>query len=115
MTPTQGSPHSDSTLQRGQLVVISTLSVPAAGASALEEAFTQRLHAVDRWDTHLGLQVWRDLHHPGHYAMASWWTDPHSFAAYMRSDDHHRSHARVPDGQNRPTLQSVNRYEVIST
>lgn len=99
----------------GTLVVMSTLLVPAEGAPALEQAFSNRLRAVDEWDAHLGLQVWRDLHHPGRYAMTSWWADKTSFARYMRSPDHDTSHARVPQGQHSPVLESLQRYEVLST
>lgn len=101
-------------IEVGQLVVMSTLLVPPAGASALEEAFLLRLGAVDDWEGHRGLQVWRDLHVPGRFAMTSWWQDTTSFARYMRSDDHARSHARVPTGAGAPALESLHRYEVIA-
>ena len=99
----------------GELVVVSGLLVPPEGAHTLEQAFADRLAAVDRWDGHRGLQVWRDLHHPGRYLMTSWWADRTSFARYMRSPEHAASHARVPQGAYAPSLESLNRYEVIAT
>lgn len=102
-------------LHTGSLVVMSTLLVPAAGAEALEEAFAHRLGAVDAWDGYCGLQVWRDLHHTGRYAMTSWWSDRAQFARYMRSADHAESHARVPSGPAAPRLESLHRFEVLST
>src|SRR5664279_380033 len=43
----------------GTLVVMSTLLVPVGGADALEQAFRDRLGAVDGWPGHQGLQVAR--------------------------------------------------------
>lgn len=111
MTPPPGHPAE---VRPGELVVMSTLLVPAPGAMALEEAFRARLGAVDAWEGYHGLQVWRDLHVPGRFAMTSWWRDRTTFARYMRSEDHARSHARVPDGPHAPSLESLHRYEVVS-
>lgn len=101
-------------VQVGELVVMSTLRVPPAGAEGLEQAFRDRLGAVDGWEGHHELQVWRDLHVPGRFAMTSWWKDPATFARYMRSEDHARSHARVPTGPHAPSLESLHRYEVVT-
>jgi heme-degrading monooxygenase HmoA len=109
------TPTLPSSLQTGSLVVMSTLLVPEAGGHALEEAFLRRLGAVDDWDGYQGLQVWRDLHHVGRYAMTSWWADRAQFARYMRSTDHADSHARVPTGPAAPRLESLHRFEVLST
>lgn len=100
--------------QVGGLVVMSTLLVPPAGTGALEQAFRDRLGAVDAWDGFHGLEVWRDLHVPGRFAMTSWWRDRTTFASYMRSPDHVRSHARVPLGPDAPSLESVHRYELVT-
>ena len=96
------------------LVVMSTLLVPAPGAAALEDSFRHRLGAVERWEGYEGLQVWRDLHVEGRYAMTSWWEDRASFARYMRSDDHAASHARAPQGELAAALETLHRYEVLS-
>lgn len=37
-----------------------------------------------------------------------------AFADYMRSDDHRRSHARIPHGTARPTLIALHRYAVVA-
>lgn len=100
-------------VRTGELVVMSTLLVPAPGAGALEEAFRNRMGAVDDWEGYHGLQVWRDLHVPGRFAMTSWWEDRASFARYMRSEDHAASHARVPRGEYAPSLETLHRYEVV--
>lgn len=115
MTPLRGEGRSSAALDPGTLVVMSTLLVPAPGAPALEAAFRDRLGEVDGWNGHRGLQVWRDLHRPGAYAMTSWWSDARSFARYMRSAEHAASHSRVPQGEHAPALESIQRYEVIST
>ena len=94
---------------------MSGLLVPVESAEVLEHAFRDRLHAVDSWEGHRGLQVWRDLHHPGRYAMTSWWADKAAFARYMRSDDHKASHERIPQGEHAPALESLHRYEVLDT
>jgi|BarGraIncu00222A_1022003.scaffolds.fasta_scaffold331879_2 heme-degrading monooxygenase HmoA len=99
----------------GTLVVMSTLLVPVGGADALEQAFRDRLGAVDGWPGHQGLQVWRDLRCPGRYAMNSWWSDKTTFARYMRSSEHAASHARIPHGDHAPVLESLVRYEVLPT
>lgn len=107
-------PPTNALLALGSLVVMSTLVVPERGAAGLEDAFVHRLGSVDDWEGHLGLQVWRDLHHPGRYAMTSWWQDRPSFARYMRSADHDRSHARVPTGELAPALETLHRYQVVA-
>lgn len=99
----------------GTLVVVSSLLAPPAGVGPLERAFLDRLGAVDDWDGYRGLQVWRDLHNPGRYVMASWWADKTSFARYMQSSDHAASHRRIPQGEHAPVLESLHRYEVLST
>lgn len=94
---------------------MSSLLVPVAGADALEHAFRNRLGAVDGWPGHGGPRVWRDLHHPGRYAMTSWWTDQTSFARYMSSREPQVSHDRIPSGEHGPVPESLHRYEVLST
>ena len=44
----------------------------------------------------------------------SWWASRNAFADYMRSDDHRRSHARIPHGAARPTLIALHRYALIA-
>jgi hypothetical protein len=44
----------------------------------------------------------------------AWWDSQECFAAYMRSEDHHRSHQRIPKGEHRPRLRQFRRYKVIA-
>jgi heme-degrading monooxygenase HmoA len=46
--------------------------------------------------------------------MTLWWASRDAFAGYMRSDDHRRSHARIPQGIARPTLIALYRYVLIA-
>lgn len=98
----------------GAYVVASELAVPGDGAAALEAAFTGRLRAVEDHAGFRGLEVWRDSREPGRYLMVSWWRSQTDFLAYMHSDDHDRSHARVPTGPLRPRAVRLSRYEVVA-
>ena len=111
----QPQPTTPAAPASGAFVVLSSLVVAEPGMHALEEAFSARLHSVDEWSGHHGLQVWREVAVPGQYAMVSWWQDQKSFAHYMRSTDHHASHARVPSGPYAPRLQDLRRFQVIAT
>lgn len=93
-------------------IVHSVVLVEAPGVDALEEAFRNRLGEVDEHEGFLGLQVWRDVVHPGRYVMVSWWRAEADFRRYMRSDAHRRSHARMPT-LFPPKGGGLHRYEVI--
>jgi len=94
--------------------MVSELAVAPEGAAALEEAFAHRLGEVDSWPGFIRLEVWRDPRHDGRYLMVSWWETKDLFKAWMRSQSHDRSHARVPtDPAPRPVR--FDRYEVIAT
>jgi len=95
-------------------VALSELTVPEAGREALEASFAARLGAVDRWPGFQGLQVWSDVSDPSSFVMVSWWDSQECFATYMRSDDHHRSHLRIPGGDDRPRPRRFRRYEVVA-
>ncbi|MDQ1536092.1 MAG: diguanylate cyclase [Actinomycetota bacterium] len=97
----------------GDFVVQSTISVPQAGTSTLEDAFRNRLGAVENAPGFRGLEVWSADTGTGPYEMVSWWACLADFQAYMRSDDHRRSHARIPRGENRPRAVSVRRFTVV--
>lgn len=94
--------------------MVSELSVPADGIDALETAFRHRLGEVDGWDGFVRLEVWRDPREDGRYLMVSWWESREAFTTWMRSDAHDRSHARVPDGPDRPRPVRFERFEVIA-
>jgi len=48
------------------------------------------------------------------YAMVSWWDSAADFSSYMRSDDHRRSHQRIPTGDLRPRAREFRRYRVVA-
>lgn len=94
--------------------MVSELAVEPQGAEALEEAFRHRLGEVDDHPGFVRLEVWRDPRRPGRYLMVSWWDSRDAFTAWMRSEAHRRSHARVPTSPS-PRPVRFDRYEVIST
>lgn len=98
----------------GTFVALSEITVPEEGAEALEAAFGHRLRAVEGWPGFLGLEVWRDQGTLGRYVMVSWWATKDDFSRYMTSDDHRRSHARIPSGAQRPRPAGFRRYQVVA-
>jgi heme-degrading monooxygenase HmoA len=95
-------------------VAVSDLSVPEAGRAALVAAFRERLGAVDGRPGFQRLEVWEDPTDPTALVMVSWWDSEAAFSSYMRSDDHRRSHARIPDGPHRARPRRFRRYQVIA-
>jgi len=95
-------------------VAVSHLTVPEDGRAAVVAAFGDRLGAVDSWPGFQGLQVWADPGDPTALVMVSWWDSEGTFAAYMGSADHRRSHQRIPTGVSRPRAQEFRRYQVIA-
>jgi heme-degrading monooxygenase HmoA len=95
-------------------VAFSQLEVPEGGEEQVERAFRDRLRAVERWPGFQSLEVWADLSDPAGYVMVSWWATPEAFKAYMRSDDHRRSHDRIPGGELRPRPRQFRRYRIVS-
>ncbi|MDP9395419.1 MAG: antibiotic biosynthesis monooxygenase [Actinomycetota bacterium] len=95
-------------------VVSSAVEVPVEGASALEEAFAARLGEVESAPGFVRLEVWRQEGRQGSYVMVSWWRQESDFRAYMRSDAHRRSHARVLGAPWRPRGTGVTRYRLVA-
>ena len=79
------------------------------------EQIAERLGLVDHWAGFRALEVWADLADPTQYAMVSWWDSPAEFQAYMQSDDHRRSHERIPTGSHRPRPVRFRRFRVVAT
>jgi|SRR5271166_2209026 len=98
----------------GLFVVTSELAVHPDGANDLSAAFRNRLRRVEHWEGFQHLEVWHDQARTDRFVMTSWWASRDAFAAYMRSDDHRRSHTRIPQGVARPTLTALHRYVVIA-
>lgn len=95
-------------------VVVSHLRIDPAGVEGLERAFEDRLGEVEDAPGFGGLEVWADAHDPGAYAMVSWWDSKAAFGAYMGSEAHRRSHARIPRDPYSPRAEVVRRYRVIA-
>ncbi len=98
----------------GLFIVTSELAVHPDGAGELIAAFRNRLRRVEDWEGFHHLEVWCDQARTGRFMMTSWWDSRDAFANYMRSDDHRRSHARIPHGAARPTLMALHRYALIA-
>jgi heme-degrading monooxygenase HmoA len=99
----------------GEYVAISEIAVDLEGAPALEAAFRNRIGLVEAWPGFLGLEVLRHRRKPGTYLMISRWTSKETFQAYMRSEAHDRSHARIPGGPHAPRSAGFGDYEVVAT
>ncbi len=95
-------------------VAFSELEVPEGGQDRIEAAFRDRLGAVDSWPGFRSLEVWADLSEPEAYTMVSWWDSAEAFRDYMQSDDHHRSHQRIPGGEGRPRPRKFRRYRIVA-
>ena len=95
-------------------VVVSELAIDPVGAERLEQAFRDRLGAVDDFEGFIRLEVWKDERRPGRYLMTTWWDSPDAFRQYMRSTEHHRSHERIPAEPARPRPVRVERFSLIA-
>lgn len=95
-------------------VAISEIAVPEAGAEALERAFQNRLRAVDAWPGFKGLELLKDRRVPGRYLMICRWSTREHFLAYMRSEDHKCSHARIPRGPDGPSPAGFTDYTRVA-
>ncbi|CAN5461346.1 hypothetical protein BH23ACT6_BH23ACT6_23730 [soil metagenome] len=95
-------------------VALSHVQVPAGGSHELVAAFHARLRAVDAWAGFDRLEVWAAQGDPTRFVMVSWWDDEASFRAYMGSEGHRRSHARIPQGPDRPRPAGFEAYRLVS-
>ncbi len=95
-------------------VVSSEVTISSEHGKQLEQAFRDRLHLVEAAPGFQRLEVWRDINLPGVFQMVSWWDDVACFRDYMRSDDHRRSHARIPTEPERPHASGLRRYRLVS-
>ena len=95
-------------------VAFSEIDVPLAGQAPLESAFRARLGSVDSWAGFRSLEVWADTQEPAGYVMVSWWDSQDAFKAYMGSEEHRRSHRRIPTGPDRPVARTFRRYRVVA-
>lgn len=95
-------------------VGISEISVPPEGADSLREAFAERLGAVDHWPGFAGLELLQDRKRPGRYLMITRWATRTQFLAYMRSEDHKRSHDRIERGPLGPRPAGFSEYDQVA-
>ena len=84
------------------------------GAEALTVAFNDRLHAVDQWPGFSGLELLQDRRHPERYLMITRWHTRAQFVAYMRSEDHRRSHRRIDRGAGGPRPAGFTEYDLVA-
>lgn len=96
-------------------VSISRLRIAPERASELLEAFRNRSHDVERHDGFVDLMVLQSDRDPGEISMVSRWQDRDCFRAYMKSEDHRRSHARIdPELQQAIKLQALEHLHVVA-
>ena len=99
-------------------VSVSRLRVAEHAVDELISAFRSRLGAVDEFDGFEGLEVWSSDREPGEVLMISRWRDRASFSAYMRSDAHRLSHARVPahldEAIKLERLDHMHTYDIVA-
>jgi heme-degrading monooxygenase HmoA len=99
-------------------VSMSRLRIPVDRADALVQAFRARVRLVDQADGFVDLQVWQSDRDAGELIMVSRWRDRAAFTAYMRSEDHKTSHARIPPELNESIklerLEHLHTYEVVA-
>ncbi|HEU4676344.1 MAG TPA: antibiotic biosynthesis monooxygenase [Motilibacteraceae bacterium] len=104
----------------GSFVSVSHVTVDVGGetgesaAQVLERAFAHRLGEVEGENGFQRLEVWRDVKVAGTYVMVTWWDTEEDFRAYLRSEAHDRSHARVPTSPARPRGAGLDRYQVVA-
>ena len=77
-------------------ISMSRLRVEPEQAAALVSAFKARLGCVEDHEGFQGLEVWQSDRDSGEITMVSRWDDRERFKAYMKSEDHRRSHDRIP-------------------
>ena len=99
-------------------VSLSRLRVPPNRADELVAAFRNRAGLVDGWDGFIDLEVWQSDRDRTELVMVSRWRDRDAFRAYMRSDDHRASHARIaPDLDaeiDLERLEHLRTYQVVA-
>ena len=97
---------------------MSRLHVDPARADELIAAFQGRMHGVDEFDGFVGLEVWHSDRDPSEVLMVSRWRDREAFSAYMRSEVHRASHARVAadldDAVTLARLDHLHTYDIVA-
>ena len=96
----------------------SNLRVSTHRAAELITAFRRRAHAVEQHEGFVDLEIWQSDRDEGQILMISRWRDRDCFKAYMKSNDHRRSHERIdPDLKQAIKLESLEHmhtFEVVA-
>ena len=99
-------------------VSVSRLRVVESRSDELVAAFRGRAHLVDAADGFIDLQVWRSDRDAEEVLMVSRWRDRAAFTAYMRSEQHRASHARIDPALKEAIqlerLEHLHTYEVVA-
>jgi len=99
-------------------VSLSRLRVPDERASELVAAFRRRARLVEEADGFVDLQVWQSDRDEGEIVMVSRWRDRDAFKAYMKSERHRISHARIDPALDEAIrlerLEHMHTYEVVA-
>jgi heme oxygenase (mycobilin-producing) len=99
-------------------VSLSRLRIPPERAPELVSAFRRRARLVEEADGFVDLQVWQSDRDAGELVMVSRWRDRDAFKAYMRSERHSVSHARIDPGLDSAIrlerLEHMHTYEVVA-
>jgi heme-degrading monooxygenase HmoA len=99
-------------------VSLSRLRIPEERAPELVSAFRRRARLVEQSDGFVDLQVWQSDRDPGELVMVTRWRDRDAFKAYMKSESHRISHARIdPDLDEAirlERLEHMHTYEVVA-
>ena len=99
-------------------VSLSRLRIPEARAPELVSAFRRRAHLVEQSDGFVDIQVWQSDRDPGEIVMVSRWRDRDAFKAYMKSERHRISHARIDpkldEAIRLERLEHMHTYEVVA-
>jgi heme-degrading monooxygenase HmoA len=99
-------------------VSLSRLRVEEGRAAELVAAFRGRVRLVDDADGFVALEVWQSDRDPAEVVMVSRWRDRDAFKAYMKSDAHRISHARIDPALDSAIkleqLEHMHTYEVVA-
>jgi heme-degrading monooxygenase HmoA len=99
-------------------VAMSRLRVDRNRSEELVAAFRGRAGLVESHEGFVDLQVWRSDRDPGEVLMVSRWSDRDAFKAYMKSEDHRVSHARIPTSLKEAIrlerLEHLHTYEIVA-
>ena len=87
-------------------ISMSRLRLPEAHVAELLDAFENRAHLVESAEGFVELEVWHSDRDPGEVIMVSRWSTRDAFTAYMKSEDHQTSHARIAPSAERRSSSS---------